>query len=158
MEIESMSERIKDKNLIAHQQNHKAFFKATNDCVNRLTVLERRIKKSEKKIIKFLEDEKQAEAISEILNLRVLRIEEMVELSTLSLTRANRFYNKLVLDVTEGVRANVKYDEESIKKMVPDELKSLISDSVAASDFYEILAKYRDHLSEFVNPRGGVSS
>ena len=89
-----MSERKKDKNLIAHQQNHKAFLKATNDCVNRLTVLERNIKKSEKKIIKFLEDEKQAEAISEILNLRVLRIEEMVELSTLSLTRANRFYNK----------------------------------------------------------------
>ncbi len=132
--------------------------KATNDCVNRLTILERGIKKSEKKIIKFLEDEKQAEAISEILNLRVLRIEEMVELSTLSLTRANRFYNKLVLDVTEGIRANVKYDEESIKKMVPDELKSLISDSVAASDFYEILAKYRDHLSEFVKPNGGASS
>lgn len=158
MEIESMSKRKQEKNLVAHQKNHASFVKATTNCVGRLTLLERNIKKSEQRIIKFLEQEKQAEAISEILQLRALRIEEMVELSTLSLTRANRFYNKLVLDVTEGVQANVKYDAESIKKMVPDELKTLISDSVAASDFYDILAKYKDHLSEFIQPSGGESS
>ena len=128
---------------------------ATSESVDKLSIIRKAIKKSEKKIIQALERDKQAEAISEILRLRVLRVDEMVELSALSLIRSNRFYNKLVLDVTRGIEANVKYDAESIQTMVPEDLHQLLSDSVEATDFYDILSNYKEKLREFVQPEGG---
>ena len=70
----------------------------------------------------------------------------------MSLTRSNRFYNQLVLDVTKGIDANVKYDAETIRNMVPSDIKTIMNDSVQASDFYDILSKYKDSLKEFVIP------
>lgn len=154
-QIEEMSPRKRSNNVLTHQQNLNRFVISTKSIIDKLSILRKAIEKSETKIIKALESEKQAEAISEILRLRILRIEEMVELSALSLTRANRFYNHLVLDVTRGVEANVKYDSESIKGMVPDDLKTIMSESIEASDFYDILSNYKDKLKEFVQPEEG---
>jgi hypothetical protein len=154
-QIEEMSPRKRSNNVLTHQENLNRFIISTKSSIDKLSILRKAIEKSEKKIIKALESEKQAEAISEILRLRILRIEEMVELSALSLTRANRFYNQLVLDVTRGVEANVKYDSESIKGMVPDDLKTIMSESIEASDFYDILSNYKDKLKEFVQPEEG---
>lgn len=154
-QIEEMSPRKRSNNVLTHQQNLNRFIISTKSSIDKLSILRKAIEKSEKKIINALESEKQAEAISEILRLRILRIEEMVELSALSLTRANRFYNQLVLDVTRGVEANVKYDSESIKGMVPDDLKTIMSESIEASDFYDILSNYKDKLKEFVQPEEG---
>lgn len=150
--IEAMSPKKRATNVLKHQTNLNAFTVATKDCIDRLGVLQRHIERSEKKIVKALERGRQAEAISEILRLRVLRIDEMVELSALSLTRSNRFYNQLVLDVTKGVDANVKYNAETIRNMVPADIKTIMNDSVQASDFYDILSKYKDSLKEFVIP------
>jgi len=155
-EIESMSTKKRTKSVLTHQLNYDQFVIATKDCIDKLSILHRDIKKKESQIVKCLEGSDQAEAIALILGLRVLRIEEMVELSALSLIRANRFYNKLVLDVTRGIEANVKYDAESIKTMVPMELKTLISDSVAASDFYDILTKYKHELSQYTTASAGM--
>lgn len=143
--------------MVTHQLNYEQFVIATKECIDKLSILRRDITKKEKQIINCLEGDSQAEAIALILGLRVLRIEEMVELSALSIIRANRFYNKLVLDVTRGIEANVKYDADSIKSMVPKELKTLISDSVSASDFYDILTKYKHELSQYTTTAQGVS-
>lgn len=152
-----MSPKKRASNVLKHQANLNAFTVATGECIDKLGVLQRHIERSEKKILKALERDRQAEAISEILRLRMLRIEEMVELSALSLTRSNRFYNQLVLDVTKGIDSNVKYDAETIKKMVPTDLKGIMNDAVQASDFYDILAKYKDSLKEFViSPEDGA--
>ncbi len=156
-EIETMSPKKRAKSVLTHQLNYEQFVIATKECIDKLSILRRGIKKKEGQIIKCLEGSEQAEAIALILSLRILRIEEMVELSALALIRANRFYNKLVLDVTRGIEANVKYDAESIKSMVPKELKTLISDSVEASDFYDILTKYKHELSQYTDISGGVS-
>jgi len=155
-EIENMSSEKRTKAVVTHQLNYDQFVIATKECIDKLSMLRRDITKKENQIIKCLEGSNQAEAIALILSLRVLRIEEMVELSTLSIVRANRFYNKLVLDVTRGINANVKYDADSIKSMVPKELKTLISDSVAASDFYDILTKYKHDLSQYTTSPQGV--
>ena len=69
----------------------------------------------------------------------------------------NRFYNKLVLDVSRGIKSNVRYDEESIKAMVPDQLEDVISTAVESSDFYDILSKYRGMLKDYVSEEGGES-
>ena len=130
-QIEGMSSRARSENIKTHTSNLKGFVITTEAIIDKLTILRKKIVRSEKKILRALETEKEAEAISEILRLRMLRVEEMVELSALSLVRSNRFYNQLVLDVTRGVEANVKYDAESIKGMVPDDLKGLLSDSVS---------------------------
>ena len=156
-EIESMSSKKRTKSVVTHQLNYEQFVIATKECIDKLSILRRDITKKEKQIINCLEGDSQAEAIALILGLRVLRIEEMVELSALSIIRANRFYNKLVLDVTRGIEANVKYDADSIKSMVPKELKTLISDSVSASDFYDILTKYKHELSQYTTTAQGVS-
>tara|TARA_B110000305_G_C19365508_1_gene601708 strand:- start:451 stop:945 length:495 start_codon:yes stop_codon:yes gene_type:complete len=155
-QIEGMSSRARSENIKTHTSNLKGFVITTEAIIDKLTILRKKIVRSEKKILRALETEKEAEAISEILRLRMLRVEEMVELSALSLVRSNRFYNQLVLDVTRGVEANVKYDAESIKGMVPDDLKGLLSDSVEASDFYDILSNYKDKLSEFVQTQEGT--
>lgn len=154
-EIEEMSPRERINSVKQHNQNLNRFMTATSESVDKLSIIRKAIKKSEKKIIQALERDKQAEAISEILRLRVLRVDEMVELSALSLIRSNRFYNKLVLDVTRGIEANVKYDAESIQTMVPEDLHQLLSDSVEATDFYDILSNYKGKLREFVQPEGG---
>ncbi|MDB9834832.1 hypothetical protein OAC38_02235 [Candidatus Poseidoniaceae archaeon] len=156
-EIENMSSKKRTKSVVTHQLNYEQFVIATKECIDKLSILRRDITKKEKQIINCLEGDSQAEAIALILGLRVLRIEEMVELSALSIIRANRFYNKLVLDVTRGIEANVKYDADSIKSMVPKELKTLISDSVSASDFYDILTKYKHELSQYTTTAQGVS-
>ena len=109
------------------QINLERFEFATEDTIRALSKLENEIKRVEKRIVKSLEKDNTAEALSDILQLRVLRIEEMVELSGLSILRANRFYNKLHLDVAKGIEAGVLYDEESIKGMVPDDLKNVVS-------------------------------
>lgn len=155
-EIEGMSSRARENSIKTHTLNLNRFVIATQSIIDKLTTLRKKIVKSEKKILYALETEKEAEAISEILRLRMLRIEEMVELSALSLVRSNRFYNQLVLDVTQGVEANVKYDAESIKNMVPEDLKEILSDAVEASDFYDILSNYKDKLSEFVQTKEGI--
>ena len=156
-EIENLSSKTRTKSVVTHQLNYEQFVIATKECIDKLSILRRDITKKEKQIINCLEGDSQAEAIALILGLRVLRIEEMVELSALSIIRANRFYNKLVLDVTRGIEANVKYDADSIKSMVPKELKTLISDSVSASDFYDILTKYKHELSQYTTTAQGVS-
>tara|TARA_B100000900_G_C20570970_1_gene713200 strand:- start:889 stop:1383 length:495 start_codon:yes stop_codon:yes gene_type:complete len=153
-EIERLTPKRRKDSIKEHQENLNRFTVASNDCIDTLSNLRKQILKSEKKILKALENERNAEAIAEILNLRVLRIEEMVELSALSLARSNRFYNKLYLDVCRGVDANVKYDSESIDKMVPKELKKMVGDSIQSTDFYEILSKYKDKLAEFVQLDG----
>lgn len=131
------------------QINLERFEFATSDTIRSLSKLENEIKRVEKRIVKSLEKDNTAEALSDILQLRVLRIEEMVELSGLSILRANRFYNKLHLDVAKGIEAGVLYDEESIKGMVPDDLKNVVSTAVEASNFYDILKKYKSKLIQF---------
>ena len=131
------------------QINLERFEFATSDTIRSLSKLENEIKRVEKRIVNSLEKDNTAEALSDILQLRVLRIEEMVELSGLSILRANRFYNKLHLDVAKGIEAGVLYDEESIKGMVPDDLKSVVSTAVDASNFYDILRKYKSKLNQF---------
>lgn len=149
-EIEDMSSKARSDNIQKHTSNLNDFVNTTEGIISNLSILQKKIAKSEKKILTALKSEKEAEAISEILRLRMYRIEEMVEQSALSLVRSNRFYNQLVLDVTRGVEANIKYDSESIKDMVPEDLKEIMSDSIQASDFYNILSNYKDKLSEFV--------
>lgn len=153
-EIERMTPRKRESAIKRHHEKLDRFTIASNDCIDTLSNLRKEILISEKKILKALEDERNAEAIAEILKLRVLRIEEMVELSALSLARSNRFYNKLYLDVCRGVDANVKYDTESIEKMVPTELKKMVGESIQATDFYDILSDYKDRLTEFVRLDG----
>lgn len=131
------------------QINLERFEFATSDTIRSLSKLENEIKRVEKRIVSSLEKDNTAEALSDILQLRVLRIEEMVELSGLSILRANRFYNKLHLDVAKGIEAGVLYDEESIKGMVPDGLKNVVSTAVEASNFYDILKKYKSKLIQF---------
>ncbi len=131
------------------QINLERFEFATSDTIRSLSKLENEIKRVEKRIVNSLEKDNTAEALSDILQLRVLRIEEMVELSGLSILRANRFYNKLHLDVAKGIEAGVLYDEESIKGMVPDDLKNVVSTAVDASNFYDILRKYKSKLNQF---------
>tara|TARA_B100001564_G_scaffold359845_1_gene383362 strand:- start:21 stop:518 length:498 start_codon:yes stop_codon:yes gene_type:complete len=131
------------------QINLERFEFATSDTIRSLSKLENEIKRVEKRIVNSLEKDNTAEALSDILQLRVLRVEEMVELSGLSILRANRFYNKLHLDVAKGIEAGVLYDEESIKGMVPDDLKSVVSTAVDASNFYDILRKYKSKLNQF---------
>ncbi|RJU96871.1 MAG: hypothetical protein DWC00_02220 [Candidatus Poseidoniales archaeon] len=131
------------------QINLERFEFATSDTIRSLSKLENEIKRVEKRIVNSLEKDNTAEALSDILQLRVLRVEEMVELSGLSILRANRFYNKLHLDVAKGIEAGVLYDEESIKGMVPDDLKNVVSTSVDASNFYDILRKYKSKLNQF---------
>jgi len=151
-----MSSKDRSESVKTHTSNLKKFVNTTEGIINGLAILRKKIAKSEKKILNALESGKEAEAISEILRLRMYRIEEMVEQSALSLVRSNRFYNQLVLDVTRGVEANVKYDAESIKDMVPEDLKEIMSDSIEASDFYDILSNYKDKLSEFVQTGEGT--
>ena len=67
-----MSPKKRASNVLKHQTNLNAFTVATKDCIDRLGVLQRHIERSEKKIVKALERGRQAEAISEILRLRVL--------------------------------------------------------------------------------------
>ena len=153
-EIGSLSPKKRQEKIKAHHEKLDRFTTASNDCIDVLTNLRKQILRTEQKILKALESERDAEAIAEILKLRVLRIEEMVELSALSLARSNRFYNKLYLDVARGIDANVKYDSESIKNMVPNELKDMVGDSIQATDFYDILSNYKDKLAEFVQPEG----
>ncbi len=155
-EIEDMSSKARSENVKTHTSNLKEFVNTTEGIISGLAILRKKIAKSEKKILNALESGKEAEAISEILRLRMYRIEEMVEQSALSLVRSNRFYNQLVLDVTRGVEANIKYDAESIKDMVPEDLKEIMSDSIEASDFYDILSNYKDKLSEFVQTGEGT--
>ena len=128
---------------------------ATAESVDKLSIIRKAIKKSEKKIIQALERDKQAEAISEILRLRVLRVDEMVELSALSLIRSNRFYNKLVLDVTRGIESEreVRCREHSNHgtsrisiNSFPIPLRQPIS-----MTFFQIT---KEKLREFVQPEG----
>jgi len=155
-EIEDMSSKARMENIKTHTSNLKEFVNKTKTIIDGLAILQKKIAKSEKKVLDALESGNEAEAISEILRLRIYRIEEMVELSALSLVRSNRFYNQLVLEITRGVEANIKYDAESIKDMVPEDLKEIMSDSIEASDFYDILSNYKDKLNEFVQTGEGT--
>ena len=66
------------------QINLERFEFATSDTIRSLSKLENEIKRVEKRIVNSLEKDNTAEALSDILQLRVLRVEEMVELSGLS--------------------------------------------------------------------------
>ena len=103
-EIEEMSPRERINSVKQHNQNLNRFMTATSESVDKLSIIRKAIKKSEKKIIQALERDKQAEAISEILRLRVLRVDEMVELSALSLIRSNRFTTSWCLMSREELR------------------------------------------------------
>lgn len=151
-ELGKLSPRNLDKRIGEHRINLQNFEIATEQAIKSLSKISRQIERVEGRIIKALDNDKMAEAITEILLIRKLRIEEMVELSALSVLRSNRFYNKLVLDVSRGIQSGVKYDEESISQMVPEDLKATVSTSVEATDFYDILSKYRGKLKEFITP------
>ena len=151
-ELEKLSPRKLDKRVGEHRQKLHNFEIATEHTIKTLAKLSREISRVEARITRSLENDNMAEAITEILLIRKLRIEEMVELSALSVIRSNRFYNKLVLDVAKGVQSGVKYDGESIAKMVPEDMKSTISTSIASTNFYDILSKYKGKLSEFISP------
>ena len=150
-ELEKYSPKKLNKKVGEHQLKLERFESSTRDTIQKLSMREREIKRVEKRIIKALEKTNTAEAVSDMLHLRVLRIEEMVELSALSILRTNRFYNKLYADVARGIEAGVKYDEASIQKMVPDDLKSVVSTAIEASDFYDILSKYKNNLNQYIN-------
>ncbi len=150
-ELEKYSPKKLDKKVAEHQIKVERFENATRDSIQKLSKLEREIKRVEKRIVAALEKGNTAAAISDILHIRVLRIEEMVELSGLSILRTNRFYNKLYADVARGIESGVKYDEASIQNMVPDDLKSTVSTAIEATDFYDILSKYKSDLSHYIN-------
>jgi len=150
-ELGKYSSKKLNKKVGEHQLNLERFETSTRDSIQKLSKLEREIKRVEKRIVSALEKSNTAEAISDILLIRVLRIEEMVELSALSILRTNRFYNKLYTDIARGIEAGVKYDEASIQSMVPENLKSVVSTAIAASDFYDILSKYKSNLSHYIN-------
>jgi hypothetical protein len=151
-ELEKLSPKKLDKRVGEHRQKLHSFEIATEHSIKTLTKLSRDIDRVQNRITKSLENDNMAEAITEILMIRKLRIEEMVELSALSILRSNRFYNKLVLDVSKGIQSGVKYDAESIEKMVPEDMKSTISTSITSTDFYDILTKYKGKLNEFIKP------
>lgn len=153
-----MSTKKLSREVGVRRTNLERFEHATTDAIQLLSRHENEIKRVEKRIIKSLEKDNTAEALSDILQLRVLRIEEMIELSALSIIRANRFYNKLHLDVAKGIEAGVRYDQESIRSMVPEDLKGIVSTSVDASNFYDILTKYKRKLKEFAPDEEEVES
>ena len=144
-----MSPKKLSKEVGQRQENLERFEFATKDTINELTKLENEIERGEKRIINSLEKDNTAEALSDILYLRILRVEEMIENSAIAIIRANRFYNKLHLDVAKGIDAGVLFDSESIQAMVPDDLKTVISSAVEASDFYDILRKYKTKINQF---------
>lgn len=150
------SKKLEDK-IGKHREILGRFETETKYTIDRLEVLRRDISRHEKRIVKSLDSERTPEAIADIFKLRKLKIDEMVELSALAVLRSNRFYNKLVLDVSRGIKSNIRYDEESIKAMVPDQLEDVISTAVESSDFYDILSKYRGMLKEYVSEEGGES-
>ena len=89
-----MSTKKLSKEVGQRQENLERFEFATKDTINELTKLENEIERVEKRIINSLEKDNTAEALSDILYLRILRVEEMIENSAIAIIRANRFYNK----------------------------------------------------------------
>lgn len=150
-ELEGLSGKKMDKRVGAHRRILEEFQKSSEQSIQKLQSTAKNRKRIEKRIIDALENDRTPEAMAALLDLRVLKIEEMVEESALSVLRSNRFYNQLVLDLTKGIDAGVKYDTDSMQQMVPDELKQIVSTSVASTDFYDILSKYKGKLNNFIN-------
>ena len=90
-ELGKLSPRKLDKRIGEHRINLQNFEIATEQAIKSLSRISREIERVEGRIIKALDNDKMAEAITEILLIRKLRIEEMVELSALSVLRSNRF-------------------------------------------------------------------
>jgi Mg2+ and Co2+ transporter CorA len=155
-EIEALSEKKRKERLKTHQRNLENFKDASKTYLNSIRKLEREIKKIEDEIIQSLKAEDTASALGLMLGLRRLRIELLIERSALSIARANRCYNQTILSVIEGVSVGVKYDSTSVRKLIPKEMKEAVDASIKATNFNDILRKYRKQIDAFLTDDDSV--